>query len=373
MLFQRSIDIILSNQAPSGAYPASPTFPTYRYSWFRDGAFIAYAMDLVGEHESARRFHNWAVETILHHRHRAEQAIVKAGHDEPLGQDYLQTRYTQEGEEAHQEWPDFQLDGLGTWLWALQEHLQQTSSTLPPSWAQAVDLIARYLQALWQHPCYDLWEEHPDYLHPYTLATIDCGLMVAEELLTLVQSRRLLWQEARDHIHHFVLTHGVRDGHLVKYIVPDNGRLQPAPLVDASLIGVTTPHRFLPPDDPLIQRTVSRIEQELRYPGGGVYRYRLDTYYGGGEWVLLAAWLGWYYAETGRRQDALELMTWVEAQADEHGYLPEQVSDHLLAPKYYDRWEQEWGPVARPLLWSHAMYLILHQVLRLPPEGATHS
>ncbi len=71
-LFQRSIDIILSNQAPSGAYPASPTFPTYRYSWFRDGAFIAHAMDLVGEHESARRFHDWAVSTILRHRHRAE-------------------------------------------------------------------------------------------------------------------------------------------------------------------------------------------------------------------------------------------------------------------------------------------------------------
>jgi len=28
-----------------------------------------------------------------------------------------------------------------------------------------------------------------------------------------------------------------------------------------------------------------------------MHRYADDTYYGGGEWVLLATWLGWYYVE----------------------------------------------------------------------------
>ncbi|MFO7662332.1 MAG: glycoside hydrolase, partial [Chloroflexota bacterium] len=59
-LWDRSIDIILENQSSSGAYLASPNFPTYHYSWFRDGAFIAYAMDIAGHHESAARFHEWA-------------------------------------------------------------------------------------------------------------------------------------------------------------------------------------------------------------------------------------------------------------------------------------------------------------------------
>jgi len=48
-LAQRSIDIILQNQASSGAYLASPNFPNYRFCWFRDGSFTAYAMDLIGE------------------------------------------------------------------------------------------------------------------------------------------------------------------------------------------------------------------------------------------------------------------------------------------------------------------------------------
>jgi hypothetical protein len=47
-LFQHNIHVILANQAARGAYVASPAFPTYRYCRSRDGAFIAYAMGLVG-------------------------------------------------------------------------------------------------------------------------------------------------------------------------------------------------------------------------------------------------------------------------------------------------------------------------------------
>jgi NHL repeat/Glycosyl hydrolases family 15 len=48
-LYQRSILIILQNQSPSGAYIASPNFPTYAYCWLRDGSFIAHAMDRTGQ------------------------------------------------------------------------------------------------------------------------------------------------------------------------------------------------------------------------------------------------------------------------------------------------------------------------------------
>jgi GH15 family glucan-1,4-alpha-glucosidase len=78
---------------------------------------------------------------------------------------------------------------------------------------------------------------------------------------------------------------------------------------------------------------------------------------------LLAAWLGWYYAEVGNRGRATALLHWIEAQADLKGDLPEQVSGHLLAPAYHSQWEARWGPVAHPLLWSHAMYVVLHHAL----------
>jgi len=398
-LFQHSIHVIRTHQTASGAYPACPNFPTYRYSWFRDGAFIAYAMDVAGQHDSARRFHDWVARTLLRHTDKAERAIEKAAHAAPLGEDYLHTRYAIDGKEGPDDWPNFQLDGLGTWLWALAEHAHRTSGLLVPEWRKVVDLVARYLSALWLYPCYDLWEEHAQYLHPYTLAAIYAGLKAADSVVT-VDGWPPAPRDSRDsgqalseaegpavieEIRRFLLEHGVRNDHLIKYIAlsrrggvsssapPHPGSSAPqhpgSPAqIDASLIGVATPYRLLLPDDPIMQATVARIEAELHCPGGGIHRYLTDTYYGGGEWVLLAGWLGWYYAEMGEQERAGELLRWIEAQADADGHLPEQVSTHLLVPGRYGEWEARWGPVAKPLLWSHAMYLILHQALESPQE-----
>ena len=129
--------------------------------------------------------------------------------------------------------------------------------------------------------------------------------------------------------------------------------------MDASLIGMFVPYGVFAPDSAEAQTTIQRIEKDIHYTDGGVYRYLQDTYYGGGEWLLLTCWLGWYYAEKGDMQKARNLLRWVESQADENGWLAEQVQEHLLAPDYLQEWEERWGKIASPLLWSHAMYLIL--------------
>jgi isomaltose glucohydrolase len=135
-------------------------------------------------------------------------------------------------------------------------------------------------------------------------------------------------------------------------------------LVDASLIGAATPYGLFSPDDPIMVATAARIERDLHR--GGVRRYRDDTYYGGGEWLLLAAWLGWHHAEGGERERAGALLDWVAAQATPEGYLPEQICTDCLSPAHYQPWVERWGEVATPLLWSHAMYLILHDALGVP-------
>jgi GH15 family glucan-1,4-alpha-glucosidase len=363
-LYDHSITTMYAHQAPGGAYLASPNFVTYQYSWFRDGSFTAYAMDMAGQHESARRFHEWVAHVVIRHQQQAQHAIEKMALGRPLGDDYLHTRYTVEGEPGTDDWPNFQSDGLGTWLWALAQHVRQGAEPLPPEWATAVELVARYLAALWFVPCYDLWEEHPQYLHPYTLAAIYAGLKAAAQLMPTKQESLTTAGE----IQAFLRIHCVRDGHVVKSVAPPSGEIVDSCLssvVDASLIGMSTPYGLLAPEDPLMRATVAHIEADLHRPGGGVYRYLADTYYGGGEWPLLAAWLGWYYAEVGELERARVLLHWIEAQADIQGDLPEQVSAHLLAPARYPEWETRWGTVASPLLWSHAMYIILHNALAL--------
>ena len=58
------MEVILAGQSASGAYVACPNFEVYRYSWLRDGCFIADAMREVGEVESADRFFDWCAHVV---------------------------------------------------------------------------------------------------------------------------------------------------------------------------------------------------------------------------------------------------------------------------------------------------------------------
>jgi len=57
--------------------------------------------------------------------------------------------------------------------------------------------------------------------------------------------------------------------------------------------------------------------------------------------------------------EARNLLRWVEDQADANGEMTEQVTTVVNDPAMVQHWVDTWGPVAKPLLWSHAMYLVL--------------
>jgi len=142
---------------------------------------------------------------------------------------------------------------------------------------------------------------------------------------------------------------GQRDGHLVKWLGGQD--------VDASLLFCAIPYGLFAPDDPLMIATVAELTRRLL--DRGMHRHLDDSFFGGGEWILLTALLGSFQAAVGDVDGARARLEWVMAQAAPNGDLPEQVSDHLLHPERFDEWRQRWGPVATPLLWSHAMFLDL--------------
>jgi GH15 family glucan-1,4-alpha-glucosidase len=359
-LRQHSINVILANQAPSGAFVACPTMPDYQYSWFRDGSYIAYALDLSGQPQAAHRFHDWAAGVIAANASAVERAEACITQNLPPDeQAVLHTRYTVEGQVGSDAWPNFQLDGIGTWLWAVCDHVARHAEPLPALWREAGALAGRYLVALWRQPNFDLWEENGEHRHTYTQAAIYGGLAAAGELLD-----RPDWQATAAKVHAELMLAASRQGHFTKFL-PGASHVSSgqALAVDGALIGVALPHGVVPPEHPALVRTVELIERDLRREGGGVHRFAWDVYYGGGEWVLLTAWLGWYYAESGQPARARELLAWCEAQADPHGDLPEQVPQHLMDPSTYQPWVDVRGPIARPLLWSHAKYLILCHAL----------
>jgi len=287
------VNIIIAGQAASGAYTASPTFPQYRdFCWFRDGAFIAEAMSRTGEIESAERFFDWCAE------------IVRRNRSGPWD-----SRYRLDGSvDPVAWWPHRQFDGLGLWVWAMENHVERHG--VATRWGDAAEATQAFLAEHWSEPCYDWWEERNG-LHAATLGCIWAALR-SDEIASSVR-------EARDCER------------------PDGSH---AFLVVLGLAGV----------DLLLQ-----LEQTLGY-----HRHLDDEYYGGGEWPVLAGLVGWARWVSGL--DATAQLEWIESHTDATGALPEQAG-HKLRPPLYADWVARWGPPAAPLLWSHAMYLILRAVL----------
>jgi isomaltose glucohydrolase len=348
-LARRSVEVILNGQDASGAYIAAPTFPVYRYGWLRDGSFCAEAMDAVGEHASAASFHAWAARAIAAQRERAERAIaeIEAGGD-PAPHAMLPTRFTLGGEleraaAGHEAWPNFQLDGYGTWLWALERHLDGS----PPAaeLEEGVGVAARYLAAAWHLPCWGCWEEYDDGEHAFTIAAASAGLAAAGRILG---DDDLVEESAR------------ACARLLERFVVDRrfGRCASDTRVDGSLLWLGL-LGVVDGDDPRLEATVEAVRRDLVGESGGVRRYLGDTYYGGGEWVILTCSLAAHDRARGRQEAFERGRAWVQAAARADGALPEQLVDHPQATDRVEEWVERWGPVATPLLWSHAMYLLV--------------
>ena len=354
-LVEASLRVISAGQTASGAILAGPTFSQYGYCWFRDGAFIAEALDKAGRRDWSVRFHGWVAKVLLAEAGSQERAraVARAG-GVPGPDDYLHCRYDADGRPSHDEtWPAFQLDGPGIWLWSLAHHLLH-GGQLDGDLHAAVQLAARYLGDLWETPCSDAWEEHEDRVHTSTLAAIRAGIEAAVSMVPELAGEAAIGR-LRDEVGGRM---AMTDGAYTKW----DGN----PEVDGSLLWMAAPYESVSADEPQFAATLERIESDIVSDGGGVHRYRSDTYYGGGAWPVLAS----AYARVLLRRDApgdldraVAGLRWIEAQADDQGHLPEQVADHALAPNRIDEWRELWGESAQPLLWSHAAYLSLRAEL----------
>ncbi len=346
-LAERSAELLREHQDPGGAWPASPGFAPYRYSWFRDGSFIADGASAAGLHAEADRFHAWCAGVLEREAPAVERvSSMLADGRQPADSDYLPARYNLDGSRHEDDWWNFQVDGYGTWLWALERHLARVVSGGPSTYAAGIETAVRYLVATGTGTCRDWWEEHRDQTHVTTLAGVAGGLRAAVRMSTLPAAVAAQALEVAEQCVSLIRAAGVGDGHLVKWLGGAD--------VDASLLAVAALYDVLPLDDPLVTSTVAAIEAAL--VDGGVHRYQADTFYGGGQWPVLAALLARHHTRVGDPDRAAELLDRVVASADADLLLPEQAPP-LLAGDVLDEWLERWGPPAHPLLWSHGMFL----------------
>ncbi len=354
-----SVARILDNQEPSGAFVACRDFPTYNYCWLRDGSFIAFALDRGGEHAAARRFHRWVAAAIGGISDVIEGVIARHQRGEGPKLDHMPpARFALDGSVVADDWPNFQIDGYGTWLWALEHHVLATGAeVLPADLAEAARSVARYIEIFGLTACFDVWEEHGDARHVSTLACVYGGLMAAARMLDMGE----LFERA-DAIRLIAHEGTTRLGHFVKSTASD--------AVDASLLWMATPFGLVDPDDPHFIATVRAIEEQLTFDGG-LRRYPTDTYYGGGSWPVLTASLGWHYAAVGDHAAASRCRSWIAEHFDGDGRLAEQFGGERRDPVHYKEWTERWGAPAADLTWSHAMYLVLCSELEAQADVRT--
>jgi GH15 family glucan-1,4-alpha-glucosidase len=352
-LFAAGIAVIERCQHSSGGYVASPDYPSYRYCWLRDGSFTADAMSRVGRVESADAFYRWYARVVRERRTHIRDIVARAGRGvRVVDAELLPTRYELDGSDGVEPWADFQTDGYGTLLFTLFAHLRR-HGLAADAYRDVIAATVDYLVAFGQRPCFDWWEESAERRHTSTMVAVLAGLRAAAASGVLDDARADRAVTVAGELEAVVLGDARRAGFLTKWIGGDE--------VDGSLLSCVEPFGLLTPSDPLAVATIAKIRTDI--VRDGVYRYRGDTFYGGGEWPILTAWLGWVEASGGDLASARRRLDWIEAQALADGSLPEQVATHAQAPEFVGEWERRWGPVATPLVWSHAMYLTLRTVV----------
>ena len=345
-LLQRSVDAILRNQSATGAIVASPDFAQYSFCWLRDGSFSAYALDRAGEYQASALYHAWVNDAISGISGIIDDVIEKMLRGEEVDPSIMPpARFALDGTSVIDDWPNFQIDGYGTWLWSLGQHLiESNQSTLPKELRSAVARAARYLATFATTPCYDVWEENGSAVHTSTLACVFGGLTTAARLLDdadLLEAAKIV----KIRLHEAVFN-GV-------YVKSSENRD-----VDASELWLLTPFQAVDEGDRTFAETVATIEDRLTLEGG-IRRYSTDVYFGSGAWPVLTASLGWHAVAMGDLEKAKRCLTWVAALFDDAGLLGEQYGGERRDAMHYDAWVERWGFPAKDLTWSYAMYVVL--------------
>lgn len=348
-----SIRIIKANQADSGAYIASPNFRVYNYSWFRDGAFIAEAMSVSGETESALNFHKWATRVIIDREEKVASLIRRKRQGEEIAaEEHLHCRYQINGQESEEYWTNLQLDGFGTWIWSLGK-FRSRGNALPIATYRAVETLVGYLSTFWEIESYDWWEESFGHQHVANLGSIAAGLKACSTWEELSTESRNIAGNCANAILTLIYEKGLIHGRLAKWIDGEG--------LDSSLVSLIAPFGLIEGSSSIAQSTIHAVSEELGT--FGTYRHKDDGYFGGGRWPLLSCFLGLSLIEAGDTAKAAEILDWVETLTNDNLELPEQLENPLLFPQMRAEWIANWGVPAVPLLWSHAMYLSLYSAL----------
>lgn len=341
-VYRRALIVMKQNSAKSGAHLAAPTStsPPYRFSWPRDGSFIAYTHLQTGHAEEARKFlefmirnqkpnGGWAI-----NYHTNGQVMYDFGdrqneHDQVGILPWMMLTYART---------------TGDWEW-----LHAHSDTL----RNAGDFLLRYQDQRTglMGPTRDLWELSTSDSWAYSNAAAYGGLMAITEASQrfgdAAGARR--FGAAADKLKQGIMSYlwDEKGGYFARgYNLEANRRDNK---VEAANLALAWPFEVLAVDDPHMVKMADTIAKQLASPAGGIRRYTGDRYYDGQPWPVTTEWLSIYYSKLGRHDLAARL------HAVSTGYA--QRTGSLQLGEQFDEAKGIWVS-ATPLTWSEAKYVL---------------
>jgi len=329
----------------------------YSYVWPRDGAMIAYALDLAGYHALTARFFRFCERAIsregfLWHKYHPNGSVGSSWHPWALKAEFILP---------------LQEDETASILWALGNHyrgsrdIEFVDSLYPTLIEPAAEFLVSYRDAETglPRPSWDLWEERRG-VFTYTAASVYAGLRAAAEFAELFgDPAAKRWREAAAEVGEAVLKHlyDPKLGRFLRGVYPGDDALSPDYTLDSSLFGVVM-FGLLPAVDKRVVQTMKLVRDRLWVATdvGGVARYTNDHYFKksddiervpGNPWIICTLWLArWYAAKAETAEElkvVLSILEWVRTHAMPGGHLSEQLHPYSGEPLS-----------VAPLTWSHA-------------------
>lgn len=333
---------------------------TYSYMWPRDGALVAYGLDLAG-YDITRSFYQFCAKILTEdgyflHKYTPSGALASSWH--PWIKDKKAQLPIQEDETA-------------LVLWALWNHykifkdLELIKTLYNPFIRKMADFMMNYRDSKTglPLPSFDLWEERQGVL-TFTVSAVYGGLMSAANFADLFGEAELAeeYRQGAEKMRramddYLYLKKEKRFARMVRF--NRDGSYEIDAGLDASLYGIFAFGAY-DANDEKVKSTMGQIRDKLwvKTDGGGLCRYENDPYYAqGGEsnpWFITTLWMAQYEIAKAKSlsdlKGALEILEWVADRALPSGTLAEQINPNTLEPLSVS-----------PLTWSHGSYIIAIQ------------
>ncbi|MBU4532166.1 MAG: glycoside hydrolase family 15 protein [Eubacteriales bacterium] len=340
----------------------------YSYVWPRDGALVAYALDLAGCHDITAAYFRFSERTLepggyFLHKYLPNGMVGSTWH--PILADHGGTQLP------------IQEDETGLVLWALWQHylvagdFEFVADLYETLIAPAAEFMVSYRNPQSGLPLdsFDLWEERRG-VFSFTTAAVCAGLEAAASFAAIFGDDAFSsrWRQAAGEVRAAMVRYLFDEGRgrfLRGLFTSPNGEYLPDYTLDASLYGI---YRFgvFPPGDRRVEQTMRAVAEGLwvQTDVGGIGRYTNDYYFKrsddiervpGNPWIICTLWVAdWYLEQAENKADlekALRLIEWAKCHQLPTGVFSEQIHPYTGEPLS-----------VAPLTWSHATFIqvVLH-------------